>query len=362
VFQVTQIASIHEAEEEEWDKLAPSSPLSSHGWLRSIEQRSRPGHTHCFFLARDSAGLSVAFECKVELSGDPRASLGKVLFGEAAGIARAALLRTCPAVIIQKRLFRPGLPDEVRRRLGQAMIEAVEQMALEKCATVCFRQVAPEEESNLDELLSGRGYASSVDLPFTRLDLPAEWRSFADYQRHLKKLHPGMESSIRVELNRAKRHGLVIESVEDPRQFDRLNQLLNDHHLRLNQRPLPYGNAFLDALKANLGQRVTFSMASIQNEPVGVSIGIRAGSSMAFPLIGIDQERGRSAATYFNLGYNRNIEACIEQGIRLAHFGTYAYQTKVQRVSGTGASVVPTGELSAVLSSSFILSERPSIS
>ena len=174
-------------------------------------------------------------------------------------------------------------------------------------------------------------------MPVACLELPAEWHSFTDYRRHLNRLRPAKGSSIHGELNRAKKHGLVIELVEDSKHFRRLYRLLQDHFLRLNRRPFPCDAAIFERLQVNLGERLVVSMASIQQEPVGVCVGIRSGSSLAFPLVGIDQERGRDAATYFNLVYNRNIEHCIEQGIRRVYFGTFAYQTKVRR----GCQLIP---------------------
>jgi predicted N-acyltransferase len=336
VFEVEQATTIGAAAEEEWDSLAESNPLASHAWLRSIEQSSPLGQTQCYLFARDSAGLAAAFECGLEMPAHPFAALGEFLFGRGAGIARATWMPPLPAVVVRKRICRPGLPDNARRSLDESLVEALERLAGERRATICFRKVT-QEDSTLVELLRARGYASSIDFPLARLDVSADWRSFADYRRHVKRLHPGMESSIRRELNHAKKHGLAIETVDDSKHFSRLYRLLNDHFLRLNHRPFPYDAGIFERLKANLGERLVISMATMQDEPIGVLVGIRSGSSIAFPLIGIDQERGRVAATYFNLAYNRNIERCIEQGVRLVYFGTLAYRTKVQR----GCRLIP---------------------
>ena len=120
--------------------------------LRSIEQTALSAQMRCYLLARDSSGIAAAFECGIEMSANSHASLDEVLFGRAAGIAKAACLHPFPALVVRNRLCRPGLPDEVRRSLDQILLEAVERMAREKRATICFRQVT-HGDSTLVELL-----------------------------------------------------------------------------------------------------------------------------------------------------------------------------------------------------------------
>ena len=217
------------------------------------------------------------------------------------------------------------------------LLQAVEQIALEQRARIAFRYLIPNAESELCELLETHSYASSLDLPLTRLAISPDWRTFADYRRHLKTVHANMESSIRLEQNRGRRQGFCIESFDQSGPTHDLYQLLNHHAVRLNGVPLPYGENFLDRLRGSHAGHLRIFVASLEQQPVGVLIGVRAGLSIAFPLIGIDQQRGSSAAAYLNLVYNHSIQFCIEQEIRQAYFGTLAYPTKVRR----GCQLIP---------------------
>jgi len=338
IFEVERLQRIGGLCPLEWDLAAGSKPMSSFGWMLSVEQCRGMDVERFHLVARDSQGLAGAFECSLEASGHPASRFDETVFGGSAGVAKMFLMSCLPAVVVQKRIQRPGLSPSQAQQLHVQLVDAVEAVAETSNATVGFRQIDESDEKPLTAVLKQRSYCVSVDLPFAQLDLEANWRSFDDYRRELKQKHPAMESSIRRELNRGKRGGLEIRQEADAADYVQFYGLLRDHHLRLNRRAFSCGTDLLLQLKRNLGERLVLSVARIAGEIAGVSVGIRLGEAIAFPLIGIDQEKGKSAATYFNLGYNFNIDQAIAQGIRSIHFGTLVYETKVQR----GCRLVPT--------------------
>ena len=110
--------------------------------------------------------------------------------------------------------------------------------------------------------------------------------------------------------------------MEDPRAFGgRLHALLDAHCRRLNAKPFPYEERFLEVLKARLGDRLTLYVASAGEEPVGVQLMFRDEHAAYLPMVGIDAVRGKSGAVYHNLGYNNPIRECIAAGDRRIYCG-----------------------------------------
>jgi hypothetical protein len=140
-----------------------------------------------------------------------------MLFGRLAKAAQCLHLGVLPCLVCgtavgigEPVLVRASATAEERKHVTVTLAWAIEETALEKGWTICFRQVR-RVMSPIVEVLTNRGYLRTSELPTACLELDPGWHSFADFRRHLKKAHPRTAKNIKGELNRAKRAGLVNE-------------------------------------------------------------------------------------------------------------------------------------------------------
>jgi len=339
---IEQVKSVVEVGASEWDRLAGRSVLASYGWLRTLEENFASPVSFRYILARGAAGLVGAVVCQVqEDPASDRLNLDGLLFGRFAKAARRLRLTALPALVCgtgigvgEPVLVRGDTPAGERERLTADLVQAVEQTARDHGWTVCFRGVV-EANTPIVEALAKRGYLRSREFPAACLELAAGWRSFADFRRHLRKTHPRTAKSLSREINLGRRHGLVIEQLEEPARYrEHLHRLMNSHSLRLNRKPFPYRPEFFEELKTRLEGRAVIYLARIGEEPIGALVTLRDDDAVYLPMIGIDPDRSRASAAYFNLGYNRPIQDSIAAGHRRMFFGRMLYDVKARRGCG----------------------------
>lgn len=343
MLEVLQSETISDFAPEEWDA-ATLHPLSSFGWLRTVEQEDPRADQFLYLVSHDEQGIGAAFQCAM-YSGK-LSLVDRLVYGSAAPIAHALGLRISPAILVQKRILRPGITVDQQRRHLNCLLDALEKFAAERSCRICFEQVIHSEngdpewaagdattdsETTLEELLLHRGLLWGVDLPIAYLETSRDWKQFGDYRRDLKRQHRKTGKHIKLELNRGKRYGLSICKVDDSNQDTLLFGLLDSHYQRLNHRPLPYAPSFFATLRANLGDRFLLRSARRENQLAGVSVGIHHGNRVAFPQIGIDHQIGGVADAYANLAYNHAIDTAIGLGARRLYLGMLAYDTKIRR-------------------------------
>jgi len=343
MISIEQIESITQIDASEWDQLAGRRVLASYGWLRTMLDTQCSPNSPRYFLARTAAGLVGAVVCELHDSSST-SDMRALLFGRLGKPAACLSLSPLPSLVCGARigmlepiLVRGDITGEDRERVTLKLVQAVEETARGNGWTVCFRGVSPRRSPGIDhslivEVLANRGYLRSPELPAASLELCPGWRCFADFRRHLKKTHPRTATNLNVEINRAKRNGLVIEQLDNPEPHsDRLHHLMDSHYRRLNRQPFMFRPEFFDRLKARLGERAVIYVARIGTTIIGASIALRDDDEVFFPMIGVDHDSSRLAAVYFNLGYNRPIEDSIAAGHRRIYFGKSAYDTKARR-------------------------------
>jgi len=226
-------------------------------------------------------------------------------------------------------IFRKDLARVDRKNLLILLLRSAEDMARIEGHTLCFRQIPPEDNDSAS-VFSFRRYLCGPELPMTYLDI--EWNSFADYLRTLKKWYPGTEKSIRNEVNRSQRAGVMIQRLEDTSSvWSRLHAVAEAHYKRLNASPFPYQPEFFRKVKEYLGDSVVIYTANKDEQIIGLLIMLRSNGNGFLPIIGIDTEYVRKDGIYFNLAFNRPILDGIESGLRRLHFGMLLYGAKVRR-------------------------------
>jgi predicted N-acyltransferase len=289
-----------------------------------------------YLVARNQDGVAGAIVCGRDFSLGAAADLDQLLFGRLADLFGTVGLGMLPALVCglevgagEPLLVRRDLTEAAREHVGLELIRNVEDIAAAWRCSICFRGVRAGS-SWIGRILVGRGYLPSREMPNAYLDLP--WISFAEYRRSLRSHHPATERNISMERSRGRRSGLRFTQLEDPsQQSERLHQLMNAHYLKVGGKPFPYTPRFFEHLKTYLGERAFINIAAMGNEIVGVQVLLKAAGNVYVPMIGIDREHGKAAAVYFNLGYNRLIEDCINQGCTRIHFGRSQYELKARR-------------------------------
>ena len=336
VISIHQVESISEVDASEWDRLAGQNVSASYGWLKTVEESYADPKPCRYIMVRGPDGLLAAATGSVEEKTDGVIGLDDVFFGRCAKFAQHLGLSMLPSLVCGTRtgtagpiLLRSDIPIPERGRLIHELVQAVEQMARAKDWSVCFREVSRTSPWVM-EVLDQRGYLRSPELPWAYLDIHGS--SFPEFRRHLSMQHPSTAKNMLTDINRGRRHGVVIEQVEEPARYgDSLHRLMNAHYVRLNRKPFPFGPSFFERLKLNLGGKALIYVARIGDELVGVLAGLKSDCASYISMIGVDHKRGRAGAVYFNLCYNRPIQDAIAAGDRRMYYGKLLYQLKAKR-------------------------------
>lgn len=333
---IIPLESISWADPSEWDELAGGRIQTSYQWLRLIEKTSAfPVQIRCF-LARESGELQAAVFLWRQPQSEGPFNLDVVLLGRLHRAARFLGFSAQRTLISGELfgygptiLFRNSTTVKEQVRLFSRLLAFIEETACKEGCLLCFRGIAAERHG-LTELLSSRGYLSSPELPVCYLDI--QWNSFAGYLRSVKSRNPGMAKSIRNEINRGRRGGIIIQRVDNPAPVcTRLHELVDAHYRRLNGRPFPFRPEFFGELKSRLGDRVVLYAATKQERIVGCLVMLCGEDGATLPIIGIDNEYVRRDAVYFNLAYNYPIRDSIEACFRRLYLGRLVYESKLRR-------------------------------
>jgi Acetyltransferase (GNAT) domain len=292
-------------------------------WLRAVEQagpKSVIPH-----LVEAPRGTAVCFE-----AGDFRSGLDPTtyLLGRLAPLARRLRLSLLPALVCAPYRGHMGhLPCRDRA----ALLDYVEALADRLGLPIHFPRVLDEDEE-FCRLLIARGYNRTAHEPVAMIDVV--WDSSDDY---LASLRRSARSNAKTELRRNRIAGVSICEIDDvASSAERIHQLVNDHNVRRNGVGVPFGPAFLPALKASLSDRAVFYGAIHAGELVGISVALHQADTVMMPFIGLDERRGEF--TYFNLAFYRPIADAIAAGRRRLFLGTMLYEMKARR----GCRILPT--------------------
>jgi predicted ATP-grasp superfamily ATP-dependent carboligase/predicted N-acyltransferase len=334
MIEIEQTASLTGVDPAEWDGLVGHEVFASYGWLRTLEETHTEPAGYRYFMARRAGELVAAVPCQL-YAGTGVSAIDHFLFGPTARMARGLGLAGVPALVCGTRIgmAEPApVKDETSPALRRAILErlfrAVEEEARRTGSMVLVRHVAADSASR--DALRRRGFLRTREMPTAYLELG--WSSFADFRRHLRRIHPSTEKSMRWEISRGRRAGFVLERIDDPQPVgEKLHRLVDVHYRRLNRTAFPFRPSFFERLKFHLGERAVVTVARHERDLLGVTVGLRGADGMFVQMIGVDAERGRHGALYFNLGFNRPIQDAIAAGDRRLYLGKLLYDLKIRR-------------------------------
>jgi predicted N-acyltransferase len=330
--QLEQLDSISKISSVEWDRLAGDDALYSHAWLSTVEASALERANFLYLLARHEGTLVGAAACQVRI-GHEAASLNKAFYGRASGLARATGLGAAPAIVVGSRygfsppfVFDRSLASHQCEEIAETLIGRVVEHAERIKASVLLRNTKP---GMFARTLSQAHFVGTPDVPTTYIDI--RWRDFAEFRRDLRKIHPATEKAIRNQASRAKRHGIVVERLSDPKMLsDELFHVLDSHHRRLNGLSLPFSGSFLTEAFRRLCDSADLTIARDASGILGVQFALRKNGVSHALLVGTATERARTANAYYLL-LNHVMNRAIESQDRRIYFGRLLYDVKLRR-------------------------------
>lgn len=328
-----------------WRALDHSSPVADYEWQRTMDAfKPSEGETEYWWI-EDGRGVVAVVAGYLEAGNSLHDNADRQRYGPVARAVRSlrSIVQPRPTLVCGAQ-FSPGNPVLLREGLGpqdrrfafERLVEAVEAYCRARRINLYFFSML-REDAVLDECFSGRGYLRTPGLPNTVLDIC--WDSWEAYLDHLKVNHPSTEKSIRSQVNRGRRDGVVIEEVDDPSVYEEdIHRILTEHYFRKNQRRLSLDPHFPSILKKNMGDGALMYIARKQDRVIGASIYIRNRVGMHWKYFGIANEAVRSRnAVYFNLAFHHPIEQACRAGCKFIVMGTLPYRVKQSR----GARLLP---------------------
>ena len=316
-----------------WDAAAQGELGFDRGLLATIE--AADGGKSRYIVHEGSCGSSIiatAMEFRDTSSGNPFTDL---LLGRVN--KRLPVLRRVmgPMLILRTRFantcgiaLRPDGNGEAVDRLD-CFIDDLECFADSEGLGIVVLGVSNADKT-LSLVLESRGYADSIGRPVARLHV--NWSSWEGYLQAARRASANTASSIRREVNRARKRGLVISEWDSHSTSERsLRRIYDAHHLRMNDRALSYPEDFFTQLKERIGDGIRVLVAHRDSELIGSTFLLVSNDHAILPLVGIDHAREGGAFAYFNLTYYAPIKMAAEQGIKSITYGAGAYAAKIQR-------------------------------
>jgi predicted N-acyltransferase len=339
--RIEQFDSISLIDTCEWDRLAGDDGLYSHAWLSVVEACPAEPTEFFYLLVRENGRLLGASSCQIRRASDS-ASLDKAFYGSAAPVARATGFGAMPAIVVGSRfgfsppfIFDPLLSASQAEEVAGALIREIVERAECLRATVMLRNTKPQM---FVDVLSRESFVATPDIPTTYIDI--RWNAFSDFRRALKTVHPATEKAIRNQANRAKRDGVVLETITDPDLLPPgLFEVLDSHYRRLNHISLPFADSFLSEALRMLGDHADLTVARDPSGMLGVHFALRRGGVSHALLVGTATERARTTDTYFLL-LNHVMGRAIESADRRLYFGRMLYGVKMRRGCSIEQSVI----------------------
>lgn len=188
--------------------------------------------------------------------------------------------------------------------------------------------------SNTDDVLTrvfaSRGYADSIGRPVAQLHI--NWSSWDGYLRTAKHASLNAVSSIRKEVTRARKGGLVVSEWDSSITSEySLRRIYDSHHRRMNDQALSYPVNFFSNLKERVGDDIRVLVAHRDTELVGSTFLLVSKDRAVLPLVGIDHALDGGTFAYFNLTYYAPIRIATKLGLKVVSFGPGAYAAKIRR-------------------------------
>jgi predicted N-acyltransferase len=287
-----------------------------------------------YVTVNDQEKIIGASACYLEQKNEGR-SIDKVILGKRLkyGGNKISFL---PALICNRQrgdgthfIFYPGLKDDQKLLLQNKMLDEIDHIAENNKVSACFLNIT-DDEVQLIKSLKQRGYYQSLDLPSNFIDI--KWSSFEGYLQYLSGKYSNIRRTIKHELNRNRKSGVVIVHFENLNGYEeRLLELVKMNHFKYNSTIFPFKQNYIQRIKNNFGNNAVIYAALKDGIIIGVSVELRRGKEAFFASTAVDHERSQNDFTFFNIGYYEPLKYAIQCRLSRIYFGRGLYESKARR-------------------------------
>jgi predicted N-acyltransferase len=329
----TSFSSLTEIDPHEWDRLAGDNAFATYGWLLTVEQCSRARVEPLYFLHRENGIVVATAVCYVASASNHVETLDHMIYGRAAGAARALRLSVMPALVCGPALgygWHIGLDDALepvaRQRVRASMIDAMESAARDRGLELSFVHLM-DRESELAGQLRQRGYLRCANVPVAVLDV--RWATFDAY---LDDLPQRTRSEFRRQMKHNRAAGTVIDVAETMQNNDRRAlELFDANQWKHSRLRFAFDERSFASFDTHMRGRAKLLTATKAAALTGACLVLNQGTCGYAVAVGIDQARAGDDYTYFHLTYNSTIADAIASGLRRVYYGRGLYEVKLRR-------------------------------
>lgn len=330
------VPSIDLVPEKDWDAMISSNPYMSWGWHKTVEETCIDELKVYYIMAFCDKRLYGGTVCSYEKLSDQTSSIDNIIFGRLKQVLHSfhismAPLLTCSPLKGRGTHFLvvDSIGEDVKNRILLGLIVQVEQLATSKKMALAFTSLN-ENQNELREKLSARGYCTTQGHPISLLDI--NWSSFYDYQQDGKILSLSVRKNIRNQINKNHKEGVVISEAQFPEKYgDKLHRLLTMNSQKHNNLSFTFNPSFFNQLKKNMGDNACIFVAEKNNEVVGAKAILWWHDFANSCFIGVDHDTAGNDFTYFNLAYYSSIKKAIQLNIKTVDYGNGMYSVKTDR-------------------------------
>ncbi len=334
MYQIKIYNSIEEIKKEVWDLLTENNVYMCYEYLKTIEETTVFPLLPYYIIVygeKALAGSVTYFEPQNSSKILDSVLLGRLM--ESGSFKKATFL---PSIICNRQrgegthfIFSPDINNDQLNLLQDKLIDEIERIAKKKKASVCFLNITNDQEF-LMKSLKKRGFYKTIDLPSNSIDVA--WSSFDGYIKYLSIKYPYMKKSIRHEMNRNRKSGVIIKQIQNFEKHEkRLFELMKLNHFKHNSSAFMLKDNYIQKIKENFGENAIVYTAVKNDIIIGVSIILKKGREAFFSSIGIDHELSEKDFTFFNLGYYEPIREMSGYNLKRIYYGRGLYDTKIKR-------------------------------
>jgi len=334
IYNIKLYNSISLIKKEDWDALTENNIYMCYEYLKTFEETIVFPLVPVYITVNDQEKIIGASACYIEQKNEGR-SIDKVILGKRLKYG-GKKLSFLPALICNRQrgdgthfIFHPGLKEDQINLLQNEILDEIENIAAKNKVSACFLNVT-DDEVHLIKSLTQRGYYKSMDLPSNFIDI--KWSSFEEYLKYLSEKYFNITKTIKYELRKNRKSGVVIEELENTDDHEeRLLELLKSNHFKYNTTKFPFKQNYFRKLKENFSNNAIIYSAVKDGIIIGVLIELRKGKEAFFSSTAVDHERSQNDFTFFNLGYYEPLKRAMQCKISRIYFGRGLYNTKIRR-------------------------------
>jgi predicted N-acyltransferase len=328
--------SISDIEKPMWDSISCGNIFMCYDWLKTNEEATSLPFEPYYIMVFNEERLIGASFCYFEEKCFRPLFLDSILLGRIKKFRMFKNLSFKPVVICNSRkgygahfLHSKILDDDEIIFLYNELLNTIEKIAASFNVPACFLNVM-DHETQLLKLLIKRGYSQTISLPLNYIDI--EWNSFEEYKKHLSSKYPRMSKTVRHEINKNKKSGVVIQQINCNEDHQlRLIELLEMNHKKYENTKFPLKPNYFKLINDNFGKNAVIYAAFKGNNIIGVNVEVRKENEAILTCIGIDHEISEKDLTYFNLAFYEPMKNAISFGLKRLYYGNSLYKAKAKR-------------------------------